>query len=545
VLQLKRSSIVNEAEAWKEIGVELPQFDFNQVAKNTIEKPQWVHFGAGNIFRGFVANAHQKLLNQGQAETGIIAVKTYDFEMIDRLNKPYDNLTLLVTMKANGSFEKTVINSIVDTIAADFNRKDEFKRLVGIFENPSLQMASFTITEKGYTLTNPSGEFIGIVEKDFETGLDNPVHAMSIVTSLVYRRYLKGQYPMTFVSMDNCSHNGDKLKAAVLTIAKEWFKRGYVKEGFIAYLEDEGKITFPFTMIDKITPRPSEKVKEALLNQGIIGMDIIVTPKNTYTAPFVNAEVSEYLVIEDKFTNGRPAMEQAGIIFTDRETVNKIETMKVTTCLNPLHTALAVSGCLLGYTLIADEMKDETLRKFVEMIGYQEGLKVVVNPEIISPKAFLDEVLNERFSNPYIPDTPQRIACDTSLKVGIRFGETLKSYVKSEDLNPADLKAIPLAIATWCRYLLGIDDEGKPFTLSPDPQLETLKAALEGVALGDRTSNINLILSNEAIFGVNLYEIGLGEKIESMFYDMLAGTGAVRRTLERYCLSEKKKITVG
>ncbi|MFL6556029.1 MAG: mannitol dehydrogenase family protein, partial [Bacillus sp. (in: firmicutes)] len=139
----------------------------------------------------------------------------------------------------------------------------------------------------------------------------------------------------------------------------------------------------------------------------------------------------------------------------------------------------------------------------------------------------------------------QRIACDTSLKVGIRFGETLKSYVKREDLSPADLKAIPLAIATWCRYLLGIDDEGKPFTLSPDPQLETLKAALEGVALGDRTSNINLILSNEAIFGVNLYEIGLGEKIESMFYDMLAGTGAVRRTLEMYCLSDKKKITVG
>ncbi|MBT2719836.1 mannitol dehydrogenase family protein [Bacillus sp. ISL-46] len=545
MLQLKRSSIVNEAEAWKGIGVELPQFDFNQVAKSTIEKPQWVHFGAGNIFRGFVANAHQKLLNQGQAETGIIAAKTYDFEMIDRLNKPYDNLTLLVTMKANGSFEKTVINSIVDTIAADYNRKDEFNRLVGIFENPSLQMASFTITEKGYTLTNPSGQFIGMVEKEFETGLDSPVHAMSIVTALVYHRYMKGQYPMTFVSMDNCSHNGDKLKAAVLTIAKEWLKRGHVEEGFIAYLEDEGKITFPFTMIDKITPRPSEKVKEALLDQGIIGMDIIVTPKNTYTAPFVNAEVSEYLVIEDKFTNGRPALEQAGIIFTDRETVNKIETMKVTTCLNPLHTALAVSGCLLGYTLIADEMKDETLRKFVEMIGYQEGLKVVVNPEIISPKAFLDEVLNERFSNPYIPDTPQRIACDTSLKVGIRFGETLKSYVKREDLNPADLKAIPLAIATWCRYLLGIDDEGKPFTLSPDPQLETLKAALEGVALGDRTSNIKLILSNQAIFGVNLYEIGLGEKIESMFYDMLAGTGAVRRTLEKYCLSDKKKITVG
>ncbi|WP_160724537.1 mannitol dehydrogenase family protein [Bacillus sp. USDA818B3_A] len=544
MLQLTRSSIINDAEAWREIGVELPQFDFDQVAQNTSEKPQWVHFGAGNIFRGFVANAHQKLLNQGQAETGIIAVRTFDFDMIDRLNKPYDNLTLLVTMKANGSFEKTVINSIIDTIAADYNRKDEFNRLVGIFENPSLQMASFTITEKGYALTNSSGQFSGIVEKDFENGLESPVHAMSIVTALVYRRYLKGQYPMTFVSMDNCSHNGDKLKASILTIAKEWQKRGFVEEGFIAYLEDEGKITFPHSMIDKITPRPSEKVKEALTEQGISGMDIIVTPKHTYTAPFVNAEASEYLVIEDKFTNGRPCLEQAGVIFTDRETVNKVETMKVTTCLNPLHTALAVSGCLLGYTLIADEMKDETLRKFVEMIGYEEGLKVVVDPGIISPKAFLDEVLNERFSNPYIPDTPQRIATDTSQKVGIRFGETLKSYVEREELNPADLVAIPLAIAAWCRYLLGMDDEGRPFTLSPDPLLETLQSALEGVSLGAQSSNIQSILSNETIFGVNLYEIGLGEKIESIFYEMLAGTGAVRRTLEKYIVLDKKTAGV-
>src|SRR5690606_13405264 len=119
-----------------------------------------------------------------------------------------------------------------------------------------------------------------------------------------YRRYKKGKYPMTFVSMDNCSHNGDKIKEAVLTIAKKWLERGFVEEGFIDYLEDESKISYPLTMIDKITPRPSEVVKEALTKDGIEGMDIIVTSKNSYMAPFVNAEVSEYLVIEDKFTNG-------------------------------------------------------------------------------------------------------------------------------------------------------------------------------------------------------------------------------------------------
>lgn len=534
MLRLNKTSISGEQAAWEQAGVKLPQFNLEEVTANTKVKPQWVHFGAGNIFRGFVANAHQKLLDEGKADTGIIAAESFDFEMIDKVYKPYDNLTLLVLMNAKGDFDKRVVASIVEGVTADKNRADDAARLTEIFENPSLQMVSFTITEKGYALTGPNGQYLGVVEKDIENGLDNPLHVMSIVTALAHKRYVKGQYPVTFVSMDNCSHNGDKLKGSVLTIAKEWLKKGFVEEGFVAYLEDESKVAFPLSMIDKITPRPSDAVKDALLTQGIGDMEVIVTSKNTYTAPFVNAELSEYLVIEDKFTNGRPALEEAGVIFTDRDTVNNVETMKVTTCLNPLHTALAVTGCMLGYTLIADEMKDATLKKLVETIGYKEGLPVVVDPKIISPKSFLDEVLKERFANPFIPDAPQRIATDTSLKVGIRFGETMKSYVKRPDLNPADLTAIPLAIAAWCRYLIGLDDEGKPFTLSPDPQLEALQAALQGVTLGAASSNVREILSNEAIFGVKLYEIGLGEKIEGFFYEMLAGPGAVRRTLEKY-----------
>ena len=101
-------------------------------------------------------------------------------------------------------------------------------------------------------------------------------------------------------------------------------------------------------------------------------------------------------------------------MFTSRETVEKVERMKVCTCLNPLHTALAVYGCLLGYTKISDEMKDADLVKLVEIIGYKEGLPVVTDPGILSPKKFIDEVLQIRVPNPFMPDTPQRIACDTS-----------------------------------------------------------------------------------------------------------------------------------
>lgn len=125
-------------------------------------------------------------------------------------------------------------------------------------------------------------------------------------------------------------------------------------------------------------------------------------------APFVNAEECQYLIIEDAFPNGKLPLDQCGIIYTSRETVDKVEKMKVCTCLNPLHTALAIYGCLLGYTLIADEMKNPLLKKMVEMIGYREGLPVVVDPGILDPKQFIDEVVTKRIPNPFMPDTPQR-----------------------------------------------------------------------------------------------------------------------------------------
>ena len=92
--------------------------------------------------------------------------------------------------------------------------------------------------------------------------------------------------------------------------------------------------------------------------------------------------------------------------------------MKVCTCLNPLHTALAVFGCLLGFEKISDEMQDEDLRRMVEIIGYREGLPVVTDPGIIKPQDFIDTVVKVRIPNPFIPDTPQRIATDMFLLIG-------------------------------------------------------------------------------------------------------------------------------
>jgi len=402
--------------------------------------------------------------------------------------------------------------------------------LKDIFSKPSLQVVSFTITEKGYSVKN-------IPEQDILDGLVHPKSIIAKVASLAYIRYKNGELPVAFVSMDNCSRNGERLHDSMETIIKEWTKNGLVEEGFIKYINNTEKVSFPWSMIDKITPRPSQSVKETLELSGFGSTDIVCTKANTYIAPFVNAEGPEYLVVEDSFPNGRIPLNDAGAFFTDRETVKRVETMKVCTCLNPLHTSLAIFGCLLGFNLIADEMKDATLKKLVEKIGYEEGMPVVVNPGILIPKDFIKEVIEVRLPNPYIPDTPQRIASDTSQKVGIRFGETIKCYDEREDLDPKTLKYIPLVIAGWCRYLMSVNDNGSEMELSPDPLLDMLKSHVSKIKLSANESigdSLKPILSNEEIFGVNLYDIGLGEKIEGYFNEMISGTGAVRSTLEKY-----------
>jgi fructuronate reductase len=200
---------------------------------------------------------------------------------------------------------------------------------------------------------------------------------------------------------------------------------------------------------------------------------------------------------------------------------------------------------MLGFTSIAAEMKDADIVKLVNKIAYDEGMPVVTDPGIIKPMDFANNVITKRLPNPNIPDTPQRIAADTSQKIPIRFGETIKSYLKSDKLDVKNLTLIPLTLAAWPRYLLGLDDAGKPFTPSPDPMLESVQVLLHGIELGKPETvgdKLKKVFSNKAIFAVNLYEAGtksgssLGERCEGYFKELIAGPGAVRKTLHKYVI---------
>ena len=530
---------IKAKDEWK--GFRLPEFNIAKMRETTKENPVWIHFGSGNIFRAFLCSAAQELLDKGIMKSGITAAESHGTEIITECFKPHDNLSVAVTLNGDGTTTKEVVASVGEALSTAY----DFNRIIEIFENPSLQMVSFTITEKGYALRDAAGNIFSIVDadkksdpatiiSDMSDGKQNH-HLMSIITALVLKRNETSGKPIALVSMDNCSHNGEKIENAVKEIAGAWLENQKISSVDMEYLKN--KVSYPWSMIDKITPRPDAKVESMLINDGIDGIKPFVTPNGTYIAAFVNAERPQYLVIEDDFPNGRPALEKArGIIFTDRDTVNKAERMKVCTCLNPLHTALAVYGCLLGYSSISKEMKDKELVNLITKMSRTEGMPVVVNPGIIDPEKFLNECLTERFPNPFMPDTPQRIATDTSQKLPIRYGENFKAHLEKGDADK--LIYMPLVIAGWLRYLLAVDDNGDSFEPSSDPLLSTAQGMLKDIRFGQTDVTpveLKEILSNEVIFGTDLVKAGLAELICKYFNELNAGIGSVRNTLKKYC----------
>lgn len=529
---------IQERNVWEKAGITLPGYDVAAVSEKARKEPVWVHFGIGNIFRVFIGGIADGLLEEGALDRGITCVETFDYDVVDKIYEPYDNLGLSVILHGDGTREYKVIGSLAEAVKAKSDDAAQWNRLKDIFRSPSLQMVSFTITEKGYALQKADGAWFPLVAADIQNGPDKATGAMAVLTAMLLERYQAGGSPLALVSMDNCSQNGAKLREAVLTMAEEWKKQGFVDDDFLAYARDEHVVAFPWTMIDKITPRPSEQIAADLEALGVEEMQPVITGRKTYIAPFVNAEKPQYLVIEDSFPNGRPALEKGfGVYLADRNTVNLAERMKVTVCLNPVHSATGPLGVVLGYDLFAHMLNtNEDMMKMARMVAYDEGLPVVENPGILSPQAFVDELFDDRFPNEYLGDTNLRLAVDVSQMVGIRFGETIKAYVRKFG-NASALTAIPLGIAGWLRYMLGVDDAGQKYELAPDPMKEEIGEQLSDIVIGKSETlrdQLKPILSNERLFFTDLYKAGVGEKIETMFREMIAGPGAVRATIHKY-----------
>ncbi len=528
-MKLSLKTLKENKDFFTSKGYKVPEFDIESVTKNTHERPTWIHFGAGNIFKIFQGGLCQELLNKGEMDTGIVVCETFNPAIVEQVFKPYDNLFVGVSLKGSGEIQKEIIGSIVEAIT-----KDDMDRIIEIVQKDSLQMLSMTITEKGYRIKDANGELFPYVVEDMANFGSDQKSLMGLIAFLCYKRFEAGKKPLTLVSLDNLSHNGDFLQAAVCEFAKAWSDKGSVPSEFVDYVNDKSKLSFTWSMIDKITPAPNQKIADMLTADDVEGMQPLQIGGGNMAA-FVNAEELGYLAIEDAFVNGRPPLDKVGVMIADRDTIDRIEKMKVCTCLNPLHTVLAVYGCLLGYNLISAEMKDAALVSLIKKIGYDEALPVVVSADILDPKKFIDEVINERLPNPYIPDMPQRIAMDTSLKVPVRFGETIKSYIEDSSKDVKSLKYIPLFVAGWLRYLMGIDDAGNVMECSSDPRLDELSAHVKDIKLGDSDvfEKIKPIITDKSLFGVDLCEVGLDKLVLEYFQMLIADKNAVRQTLDK------------
>ncbi len=520
------SSWAASANELQHMGVRLPSEQSLAAKSLGSSQPRWIHMGGGNLYRSLHAQVAQDLIDEHKLDRGIVVAQTRNPITVDQLYQAYNCDILQVIMHGDGALDQRILSSTARAVFAHPDNVWEWKLMKSYFESDVLQIVTFTITEKGYI----------VAEEDAALGPGSPRGCIPVTCALLLARFNAGAAPLALVSTDNFSRNGTRLRDAMLHVAGLWVERGFATEAFFDYIADEDRIAFPYTMVDRIVPNPSPKIERMLTERGWSDLGLCTDGTSRFAA-FTNAEPTFYLVVEDHFPNGRPPLEHAGVIMTNRKTAELCDTMKVTCCLNPVHTTLAIFGCLLGYETIADAIRNPSLAALVHRISYDEGLPVIPNPNVLDPNQFITQLITERLPNTFLPDTPQRIATDTSQKMSIRFGQTILRHVKAPYCDATSLTAIPLVIAGWLRYLVGIDDAGRPFTLSPDPLLDELTSRVKGLHLGCKSAklvhrSVAPILRDERIFGADLHEVGLDMCIETHLLKMLECPGAVGCALE-------------
>ncbi len=146
-MKLSINGIKNTTD-WEKAGIKLPSYDVEKVAEDTKKSPVWVHFGIGNIFRIFIGGIADSLLEQGVSDKGITCVETFDFDVVDKIYKPFDNLVMAVTLKEDGNTEKKVLGSLTEAIKAQSYSQKEWERLKEIFADPGFRWCHLLLQKK-------------------------------------------------------------------------------------------------------------------------------------------------------------------------------------------------------------------------------------------------------------------------------------------------------------------------------------------------------------------------------------------------------------
>ena len=397
--------------------------------------PGLVHVGVGGFHRAHQAMYHDRLMNQGAAlDWGIcgVGVLPADWRMKQVLDAQ-DGLYTLVLKHNDGTWEPRVIGSIVEYLFAPDDPEAVIERMAA----SSTRIVSLTITEGGYNLSDITGEFDVAnpdVLADLEPGAA-PRTAFGLVTEALRRRWKRGQPPFTVMSCDNLQGNGHLARKAFTAFAQ-------LRDPDLGdWLENETR--FPNSMVDRITPVTTDADRAEVRDR--FGIED--------RWPVVCEPYTQW-VLEDSFTSGRPAYEQAGVQVVDH--VEPYELMKLR-LLNVSHQAMAYFGYLCGYRLVHEAAQDPLFQAF--LLGYMDYEATPTLPPV--PGVDLERykhTLIERFSNPQVRDTIARLCAESS----DRIPKWLLPVIRAQLAAGREIRRSAAMVASWARYAEGIDEQGQP-----------------------------------------------------------------------------------
>ena len=441
-----------------------PQYDRTNLRQHT------VHLGVGGFHRAHQAVYLDDLLSlpdtERWAECGL-GVLPADARMRDALASQ-DHLYTLVERSAEAKSAR-IIGSIVDFILAPEAREPAIERMAA----PDTRIVSLTITEGGYFIDEATGAFLENhpgIQHDLRN-LAAPTTSIGLIAAALDRRRLRNLPPFTVMSCDNLQHNGHVISKVLL---------GYTalaNPALRQWIADH--VAFPNCMVDRITPATTPADITSISKD--FGID---DAWPVVTEPFLQ------WVVEDTFSNGRPAWERVGVQFTPDVAPYEIMKMRL---LNGSHLAMAYLGAIHGYTRVHEIMQDPVFARFIAAFMDQVTPVVPIIPGTSIPD--YKRTLVERFANPTINDQVTRICSEGSAKIPKWL---LPSITELLDRGaPIDLLA--LVVASWIFYFSRFTDErGQPLQIvdARAPELTTVAAR----SLPDPKP----FLALESIFGATL-----------------------------------------
>jgi len=413
-----------------------------------------VHLGLGNFHRAHEAVYTEEAVLKSGGDWAICGVTLQGSTVKrDALNEQ-DGLYCVIQRGEDGEAVK-IIRILQEVLALPYDWATVLERLT----DPSVKIVSLTVTEKGYCRQSSSGRLQTdhpLIIHDLANP-QTPKSAPGIILAALIARREKGTLPFTTMPCDNLSHNGQALRTVVLDLASLLEEAHPGFQGLSSWIEIHCK--FPSTMVDRIVPATTEADRETIAEKLLL-----------HDRLPVSCEPFRQWVIEDDFTDGHPAWDDAGAQFISDVTPFELAKLRM---LNAAHSTLAYFSLLMGLRTIDEAISYLPLRSFLHDMLTEEVIPLLVDsmPVGFDLGQYRDDLL-KRFSNPSLKHQTAQIAADGSQKVPQRLLSSISECIQSQKT----FSRLANSVAAWMLCLRCHSESGESFDLQ-DPMINQLRTA--------------------------------------------------------------------